>query len=272
MDPERDDRSQGADRHSDHAGVEVGTTFERTVDEGRGRLRRTWPGLLATGAVGGVDVSIGIFALLLVHADTKSVLLSALAFSIGFIALTLAKSELFTENFLVPIAAVVARKASVADLVRLWGGTCLMNLLGGWVMMAVIITAVPRLSATAVEVARFFPELGLGRESFALAVLGGTTITLMTWMERGTKSVPAKLVAAAASAFLLAAAPLNHAIVVSLEMFAALRSGAPFGYVDWLGVFAWASLGNLVGGVGLVTVLRLVQVGRAKLEEEARGP
>ena len=72
--------------------------------------------------------------------------------------------------------------------------------------------------------------------------------------------------------FLLAAAPLNHAIVVSLEMFAALRSGAPFGYVDWLGVFAWASLGNLVGGVGLVTVLRLVQVGRAKLEEEARRP
>ena len=55
-DPERDDRSQDADRqHSDHAGVEVGTTFERTVDEGRGRLRRTWPGLLATGAVGGVD-------------------------------------------------------------------------------------------------------------------------------------------------------------------------------------------------------------------------
>ena len=256
----------------DHAGVEVGTTFERTVDEGRGRLARTWPGLLATGAVGGVDVSVGVFALLLVHADTKSVLLSALAFSIGFIAVTLAKSELFTENFLVPIAAVVARKASVAALLRLWAGTAVMNLVGGWVMMAVTIIAVPRLGATAVEVARFYPELGLGKEAFALAILGGTTITLMTWMERGTRSVMAKLVAASAAAFLLAAAPLNHAIVVSLEMFAALHAGAPFGYADWLGVLAWASLGNLVGGVGLVTVLRLVQVGRAKMEEEAREP
>jgi formate-nitrite transporter family protein len=132
-------------QRSDHAGVEVGTTFERTVDEGRGRLERTWPGLLATGAVGGVDVSVGVFALLLVHADTKSVLLSALAFSIGFIALTLAKSELFTENFLVPIAAVVARKARVAALLRLWAGTSVMNLVGGWVMMAVTIIAVPRL-------------------------------------------------------------------------------------------------------------------------------
>ena len=35
-------------------------------------------------------------------------------------------------------------------------------------------------------------------------------------------------------AFILAAAPLNHVIVVSLEMFAALQAGAHFGYLDWL--------------------------------------
>jgi len=31
---------------------------------------------------------------------------------------------------------------------------------------------------------------------------------------------------------------------------------------------SWASLGNMVGGIGLVTVLRLIQVGRRKLQEE----
>jgi hypothetical protein len=53
---------------------------------------------------------------------------------------------------------------------------------------------------------------------------------------------------------------LNHVIVVSLEMFAALQAGAHFGYLDWLGMSAWFGLGNIIGGVGLVTVLRLVQV------------
>ncbi|CAN5721656.1 formate/nitrite transporter family protein [soil metagenome] len=235
-------------------------------------MDRTWPGLLATGALGGVDISIGVFALLLVHAETGNVLLSALAFTLGFIAVTLASSELFTENFLVPIAAVVAGRSRRGALLRLWVGTAVTNLIGGWIMTAIVIGGLPGLGKTAVEVARFFPELGIGWRSFALALLGGTVITLMTWMERGTKSVPAKLVAAAGAAFLLAAAPLNHAIVVSLEMFAAFHAGAPFSYLQWLGVLGWASLGNIVGGVGLVTVLRLVQVGRGKVEEEKHRP
>ena len=47
-------------------------------------------------------------ALLAVYAETGSHLLAGLAFSIGFIALLLARSELFTEGFLVPVTAVVA--------------------------------------------------------------------------------------------------------------------------------------------------------------------
>jgi uncharacterized membrane protein len=47
---------------------------------------------------------------------------------------------------------------------------------------------------------------------------------------------------------------------VSIEMFCALHTGhAPFGYLDWLGWFGWSVLGNIVGGVGLVTLLRLVR-------------
>ena len=133
--------------------------------------------------------------------------------------------------------------------------------------MGIVMAALPKLRPTAIEVARVFPEYGIGVRSFSLALLGGVIITLMTWMERSTTSVPAKLAAASAAAFLLAAGALNHAIVVSLEMFAALHAGAPLRYLDWLRVVAWASLGNMVGGIGLVTVLRLVQVVRRKLRE-----
>jgi hypothetical protein len=44
----------------------------------------------------------------------------ATAFIIGFLALSLARSELFTENFLVPVAAVVAKDAPWRSAPRLW--------------------------------------------------------------------------------------------------------------------------------------------------------
>ncbi len=251
---------------------ELTSTFHSSVDAGKARLERHWPGLLATGMVGGIDVGIGVFGLFVVHHATDNAMLGSLAFTIGFIALTLANSELFTENFLVPVAAVAAGRARPVALLRLWAGTAVMNLAGGWVLMAVVMAGSPELRQTAVEVGRHPVELGIGATSFASAILGGTVITLMTWMERGTESMPGKLVAAIAAAFLLASGKLLHVIVISLEGFAALQVGAPFGYADWLGTAAWAALGNAVGGLGLVTMLRLAQVGGGLLAEERRRP
>jgi formate/nitrite transporter FocA (FNT family) len=246
----------------------LASVFDRTVEEGSRRLGRTWPGLLATGVVGGIDVGLGVLALALVVQDTGSHLLGGLAFGIGFIALTLANSELFTENFLVPIATLAAGRSNWYALVRLWVGTLLLNLVGGWVIMAVVVTGLPQLRPTLIELGQHFVTIGHGRQALAAAVLGGTVITLMTWMQHGTDSVGARLVAALAGAFLLAAGSLDHAIVVSLEMFAALQLGAPFGYLDWLATLGVAIVGNMVGGIGLVTLLRLVQVGRSKIDHE----
>ena len=247
-------------------GRELTLTFERTVAEGEHRLTRTWPGLLATGTVGGLDVGVGVLGLLLVKEETGNELLAALAFGIGFMALTLAQSELFTENFLVPVAAVTAGRASVAKLLRLWFGTALMNLVGGWVITGLIIAGLPKVRPTAVSIATEYARFPAG-QAFALAILGGLVITLMTWMERATESVPAKVAAAFAAAFLLVAGTLDHAIVVSLLTFAALHAGAPFGYLHWLGVAALATVGNIIGGLGFVTILRLVQVGHERIEE-----
>ena len=165
---------------------------------------------------------------------------------------------------------MVARNASTTSLLRLWGVTAAMNLAGGWLIMALVIGGVPGVRPTARAVGAHYPAMGIGWEAFAAGVLGGAVITLMTWMERGTESVPAKLIAAVTVGFVLAAPPLDHAVVGSLEMFGALQAGASFGYGDWAGAAAWAALANLVGGLGLVTILRLVQVGRDALVAEQR--
>jgi len=248
---------------------ELESTYDEAVEEGHQRLTRSWGRLLATGAVGGIDVGIGVFALLFVQHQTGSTLLAGLAFGIGFIALTLANSELFTEDFLVPIAALVGGRASGIQLVRLWVFTLVANMAGGWVLMALVIAGAPELRETALEVGTRYVDLGITARALALAIIGGVAITLLTWMERRT-SDGVQLVPAVAIAFLLTAGELNHSIVGSLEMFAALVAGAPFGYLDWLSVLAWATLGNLIGGVGLVTILRLVQVGKRKLDDERR--
>ncbi len=246
---------------------ELREAFRASVSEGQVRLGRSWSGLAATGLVGGIDVSLGVLALLVIEHATGSRELGALGFSIGFIALTLGRSELFTENFLVPVASVVARAARPRALLRLWAGTAAANLAGGWVFAWLLISALPRLRPTAVETARFVPELGIGWESFSLGMLAGVAITVMTWMERSSQSELGRIVAAIAIGFLLAGTPLNHVIVVSVEMFAAIQTGAaPFGYEAWAATAGWAALANMVGGLSLVTLLRLIQVGGRDIE------
>jgi formate/nitrite transporter FocA (FNT family) len=242
-------------------------TFDRLVEEGEQRLGRAWLGLAATGFLGGLDVGVGVLALLLVEHVTHSVLLGGLAFSGGFIALTLARSELFTENFLVPVVAVIAKRGTRLGLARLWATTLLTNLLGGWVVTGLVMAGFPDLRSSAVEAARSYVDLGLGWSSFALALIGGMLITLMTHLQHATESEGIRLVPAVLAGFLLGAGKVNHAIVASLVCFAALQAGAPFGYLDWLGLFAFAGFGNMLGGLGLVTILRLLQVPHKVLAE-----
>jgi len=242
-------------------------TFDRLIDEGEQRLGRSWSGLVATGLLGGLDIGVGVLALLLVEHETGSVLLGGLAFSIGFIALTLARSELFTEDFLVPVAAVVSKAGRPVQLLRLWGVTILTNLAGGWVITWIIATGFPDLRTTALMSAQFYLDLGIGWRALALALMGGFLITLMTHMQHATENDGIKLVPATVMGFLLGAGQVNHAIVASLLCFTALHFGAPFGYADWLGLLVFAALGNMIGGLGLVTVLRLLQVPNKVLAE-----
>ena len=138
---------------------------------------------------------------------------------------------------------------------------------GGWVLTGIVIAGFPSLRATAVDAARPYIELGITWRAAALALIGGMLITLMTHLQHATQSDGVRLVPSTLMGFLLGAGQVNHAIVASLVCFAALHADAPFGYADWLGLFALAALGNLIGGLTLVTLLRLLQVPHKVLAE-----
>ncbi|MEU6807466.1 formate/nitrite transporter family protein [Streptomyces sp. NPDC046831] len=238
----------------------VAEAAERIVAEGRPRLHRTWTSLVATSLLGGIDVGVGIMALLFVRQETGSELLAGLAFSVGLIALLLGHSELFTEGFLVPVVTVVAGAATWLDLLRMWAVVLVMNLVGGWVFTWLVMQAFPRLHETAATSGAHFVDGGYTLSTFCLTVLGGAVITLMTRMHHGTDSMTGKLVASIAAAFVLAGLGLWHSILDSLIAFAGLHAGGTaYGYADWLGWLGWAVLGNIVGGLVLTTALRLVR-------------
>lgn len=245
--------------------------FTRIVEEGGQRLGRGWPAMAATGAVAGIEVGMGTLALLVVERRTGSTMLASVAFSVGFLALLLGHSELFTEGFLVPVTTVAARHGRVRDLARLWVTTFAANLAGGWVVTWLIVVAFPSLGATARHAAASFLDAGLGGRSAALAVLAGAAITLMTRMQHGTDDMTAKMAAAVGSAFLLAGLPLFHSILDSLVIFTALHAGdAHASYGAWAGWVAWVTLWNVLGGIGLVTLLRLLRSGpRVRAERRA---
>src|SRR4028118_2057142 len=117
------------DAPAEDEGVEA---FGRVVSQGAQRLHRTWREVLSTGLAGGLEVGVGVLALVAVYAETGSHLLAGLAFSIGLVALLLARSELFTEGFLLPVTAVVAGRASGAQPARRRAGARGANGGGGW--------------------------------------------------------------------------------------------------------------------------------------------
>ena len=66
---------------------ELDESFDATVEEGAERLHRTLRTTLITGFFGGLEVGLGVMAMLAVLTETGSHLLAGLAFSIGFLAL-----------------------------------------------------------------------------------------------------------------------------------------------------------------------------------------
>lgn len=233
--------------------------FESTMEEGAERLHRTFRAVVITGLFGGMEVGLGVMAYLAVLHETGSHLLAGLAFSIGLIAVLLAHSELFTEDFLMPVMALVTRQASLWKLLRLWAGTLVSNLVGGWVFMWLVMQAFPEWWSTIAESAHHFVDAPFSLQTVCLALLGGSTMTLMTRMQKGAKTETVRVVAAIGGGFLLAGLQLFHSVLDSLLIFGAIQSGADIDFLQWLGWFGYTLLFNIVGGIALVTALRIVR-------------
>ena len=245
--------------------------WDRSFDEGERRMERTALGQASTGLVGGFDVVVGLIvaatltgAMASVATDELAHAVGSLGFGIAFVLITIGRSELFTENFLVPVGARLAGRGSNPALARMWALTLLFNLIGA-ATLAAIVSVHGVLPASAYEAAGHLADTFSGRgygEALASAVVAGAVMTVYTWLAMAARGDVARILLALLIGFLLLLPTLNHVIVGFGELMLGVVSGASHPALgETVGHFAVALVGNLIGGVGFVTLTRLIQVG-----------
>jgi formate-nitrite transporter family protein len=254
---------------SDDAIPQPEDIYARTKEEGERRLERPLLEEMSTALAAGFDIVAGVLALALVDTQLQHLLgkhgahvFGSLAFGIGFIFLIVGRGELFTENFLVPIAGLDHRSgASWRNLAKLWLTSPIFNVIGGLVIILILSTHSVLPFGTGQSIAEIATTI---RENgwlalFMSAVFAGALITAMTWFVEGQPSMMVRVVVAWVTGFILALGSLNHVIVVTLELIFGYRYGAHYNWVFILENFFLAAAGNAVGGLGLVTLNRLTQ-------------
>jgi formate/nitrite transporter FocA (FNT family) len=213
--------------------------------------------------LGVVALAVTTAALGEVMPESLAHVLASLTFGIGFAFIVIGRSELFTENFLIPVTAAVAGRERPGLLARLWALTFVANVVAIFAIAAVL-TVNQVLEPPVLETAGVLADTLGERDflpSFLSAVIAGVVMTIFTWLVIAADRDTTKVILALLVGFLLAAPSLNHAVVGFGELtFGLLAGTAAIGWDDMVKTLATAILGNLVGGLGLVFVTRLVQV------------
>src|SRR3954468_20544622 len=240
--------------------------YRETRREGRRRLARPPLELAATALVGGFDVAVGVIAYALAKASIEGPagdLVGAIAFGVGFVFIVVGRSELFTENFLIPVAGLERRKlGSWFKLGELWLVALVVNIVGG-IVVALIATSHDVLpegtDKPLVALAAHIADRST-LASFLSALLAGALMTVMTWFVEGAAdSLGVRITMAWITGAVIALGTFNHAIVSTLELVFGMRYGADVDVSQVLANLAIAVIGNLIGGLLFVTFVRSVQ-------------
>ena len=241
----------------------AGEILEAVVEDGNKELQRANAGLAFSGVAAGLNVSFSALALAVVGSMTGQIGLTAmLVYPVGFIIVILGRAQLFTENTVTPVTVALTDHRAIPNMFRLWAVIFLANLVGVTIFALVVVYAqVLTPSAQEVLLSYVADKLDYGFWTMALkAVFGGWLVALMAWLVAASQDTVSQLVFIWFLAFLIPAGGLTHSIVGSSEVLISVFANET-SWSQFLGGFLLpATLGNIVGGLVLVTLLNYGQV------------
>ena len=251
--------------------------FDRAAQEGQRRIDQSTLELVSTGFIAGFTVVFGLIGLAVVEAMVEpefgrvGKLAGALAFGVGFVFLVVGRAELFNENFFDPTAAAVDDDSwLVGPILRLWVLTFVFNLVGGVVFVA-ILSVEGALPTPAHDVLVAFAEETVARPptvEFLRAITGGALVSLLSFLLAAVDGDGSRIALAVVVGAFLPLGPFDHVVVTLLHVAIGVFLGAPVGLAAVGETAVTVTAGNLVGGLGLVT---LSHVGQALGARETGG-
>jgi formate-nitrite transporter family protein len=238
--------------------------FAQVEKNARQELQRPVRSLAVSGFAGGVTMGLTGLATAIARAELGTSglahFVTTLLYPVGFIAVILGRAQLFTENTLYPVALVLSERRHYLATLRLWAIVLVCNCIGTLAFAALAVRTdalqpkyVDSLVAIGLEIANH-PLSTI----FWSAIIGGWIIALVAWLVSGSHSISGSMLLIWLLAFIVGLGHFAHCIASSGEVLCAvLHHQLPAtSYLRWL----WpAVLGNVVGGVGLVTLLEYGQ-------------
>src|SRR5581483_176898 len=122
--------------------------FEKTRREGERRLERPLLEVISTALAAGFDIAAGVILIAVLASPLEhhfgkeaASVAGALGFGVGFIFLVVGRGELFTENFLVPLAGLHGKQRNAWwKIVELWTVSPVFNIVAGAVVAIIVST------------------------------------------------------------------------------------------------------------------------------------
>lgn len=239
--------------------------YAQVAKNARQELNRPARSLAISGFAGGITMGLTGLATAVARAELgtsgPAQFVTNLLYPVGFIAVILGRAQLFTENTLYPVALVLSERRHYLATLRLWAIVLFCNLVGALAFAALAV----RSDALQHKYVDSLVSIGLEAASHSLssifwsAILGGWIIAMVAWLVSGSHSISGSMMLIWLLAFVVGLGHFAHSIASSGEILSAvLASKLSFvAYLRWLWV---AVLGNITGGVGLVTMLEYGQV------------
>jgi len=246
------------------------TVLEQHLAQAQQEIERPAGGLLLSAISAGLDLGFGplLMAVIATRAGgdltglARDVVL-ALAYGVGFMFVVMGRSELFTEQTTSAVLPVLDRRASVAQLLRLWALVLAGNLIGAAAMAAAVSTLGPAMKIVDVDALAEMssrlteaPTLVL----LASAVAAGWLMGLLAWLVIAVRDTVSQIVVVLATTFVIGMAGFHHSIAGSIEVLMALFAGAGATWSDFGHFLLWAVIGNAIGGSMFVGLLKFGHV------------
>jgi formate/nitrite transporter len=183
-------------------------------------------------------------------------LLGGVAFSLGLVLVIVAGAELFTGNNLA-VMAWADRRISTRALLRNWLVVYVGNLIGA--VASALFVAVSGIlgladgavGSTAAAIAAHKAALPI-EQAFARGLLCNALVCLAVWLSYAARDVAGKILAIMFPISAFVALGFEHSIANMYLLSAGILAGASIGVDDAASNLVWVTLGNIVGGAGLV--------------------